>query len=201
MIWYVHQYSISPKSFVTRNRQHDAFLRCQHSAAVVVMLWFLWSLLEHTAVPKESFWTSKADSGHSLSLISQNALQLWRFNTFLWLWCLAANAYSLSFQLYKFLCRVWVLFWLLIHCCLQLLFPRFLFKFHKDAHLHAQPPRRPVPPPKPRRSKKGVCQRSSIFPWRKFAFQTWHQLFCISRSDQRGSLDIHSHNCFTVYNI
>ncbi|XP_016389722.1 peripheral-type benzodiazepine receptor-associated protein 1-like [Sinocyclocheilus rhinocerous] len=75
------------------------------------------------------------------------------------LWCLIAdaNAYSYScFQLGACFVRFCFSFGFsfILVCYLSFFPPRILFKFHKDARLHAQLPRRPAAPPKPRRSKK-----------------------------------------------
>lgn len=51
------------------------------------------------------------------------------------------------------------LFFVLVSFFIFFIFLVFLFlKLHKGTRTHAQLPRRPVPPPKPRRSKKGVSR-------------------------------------------
>ncbi len=82
------------------------------------------------------------------------------------LWCFIADADAYSYSCFQlvFIFVLWGFAFLSAsHSFLSatcLFFPRILFKCHKDARLHAQLPRRPAAPPKPRRSKKGVCQRS-----------------------------------------
>lgn len=51
-------------------------------------------------------------------------------------------------------CTSVLLFWFHLLGCFFFLF----LKLHQGTRTHAQTPRRPVPPPKPRRSKKGVSR-------------------------------------------
>lgn len=89
-----------------------------------------------------------------------------------------------------------------LHLCVSFWFHFFWYfflKFHKGTRTYAQLPRRPVPPPKPRRSKKGVSRcrlrlstsllysllccasLSACFTWAFCSFSC-----CFSLSDRAG---------------
>lgn len=70
-------------------------------------------------------------------------------------WLSLLNCSSLAFHC--LLCLV--CFSQKMHLCVSFWFHFISFlKLHKGTRTHAQLPRRPVPPPKPRRSKKGVSR-------------------------------------------
>lgn len=106
---------------------------------------------------------------------------------------LLSNVASLCFFLVSFFLFYFIFFWY------------FFLKFHKGTRTHAQLPRRPVPPPKPRRSKKGVSRcrlrlstsllysllccasLSACFTW---AFCSFSCCFSLSDLGGRGGLAI-----------
>lgn len=147
-------------SFLSDHKALPVLHKCQ--SGVVVMCVFVVTVS-----------SSKSDSGSCFpecfaAVVDQLFLSLS-------LWHLIADAYSYSCFV-KFCFRFGFSF---ILVCYLSFFPRILFKFHKDARLHAQLPRRPAAPPKPRRSKKGVCQRSlsppALWDFTPISFLLLHQ--------------------------
>lgn len=89
-------------------------------------------------------------AAHWLSFFKVFALHWLFFIVYFVSVCFSSKITPLCFFLFVFLVSFFIFYFI---------FLVFLFlKLHKGTRTHAQLPRRPVPPPKPRRSKKGVSR-------------------------------------------